>query len=354
MFILFAGMKRKFRFTIIVSMVLLFEALYSLIIVQNSAEKKNLYACSVTDMEKSVALEKKAIKLNELNPLYKLNLCCFYAKLDSIDSDLFKSLAAGGNRNERLDYSLDELVGDIYSMFPYEPVFALNYSLNAMMKGHYAAALEVLEPFAGESYSTREVLLVTGWLNELTGNRDAAAYYFSKAIERFTDITESRFFADLRRNDSALAEQSLTTAVKKLKDEYDRTEDPLVAARLGKLYYTMGDLDKSESLMEWVLREMPSLNRTWYYLGCIKEARGDEDLALEYFKRSYKLDETDVLPIQKLVEKEVLKKYRMDMMAQYSASDQSFRLEKLYGGNPIRFPYIVSDLEQYFSYTITD
>ena len=347
-------MKRNSIFVVLLIIGFLFEAICFVGISQRSAEKKNLYSFYLNDSDKSVVFGKKSVNSNKRNPLYKLNLSCLYAKKDAMVYSIFKSLFHG----DTICFSdipiINELLTEAHSMSPQEPIFALNYSLIKMIQGEKESAQTILDPFANEAFATREILLVEGMLNELNGNRMDASYYYSKAIARFTDITESVFWEDLRKRDPDLASQSFKDALERMVSLYNNGNDPIVAAKLGKLYYSGGDLEKAQSLLEYALQELPTLNRTWYYLGCIMEDKRDKALALKYFSKSFELDDTDVVPLKKLVNRRVFDMKKLDDLLQKKGSYQINRLGVIYGGSSIRQPYILSDLENYFSPNISD
>lgn len=347
-------MKRNSVYVVLLIVIFLFEAICFVCLNQRSAEKKNLYSCYFNDFDKSVVFGKKAINSNKRNPLYKLNLSCLYAKNDAMTSNIFKTLFQGDTLSFSDSPIINELLKDAYFSSPQEPIFALNYSLIKMIQGETATAQTILDPFAKEAFSTREILLVEGILKELNGNRMDASYYYSNAIARFTDITESGFWEDLRKRDPDLASQSFKDALERMVSLYNDENDPIIAAKLGKLYFSNGEVDKAQSLIEYALQELPTLNRCWYYLGCIKEKMGDKDLALKYFSKSYELDDTDVIPLKKLVDCKVYDKQKMEYLLQNTGSYQIYRLGKIYGGNSILQPYIISDLEEYFSPCISD
>lgn len=347
-------MKRSNLFTIYLIVVLLFEATCFVCLKQRSAERRNLYSLNIKDVDRSIDFETNAIKSNKRNPLYKLNLSCLFSKKDSINTDYFYSLFKGGQIDSLKNVCIKELIEDIYLMYPQEPVFALNYSLVSMIEGDIQLALNKLETYANETFSTCEIILVAGLLNELNGNRSDALNHYSNAIAHFTDITESRFFEDLLKRDRDLAEQSISSALNRMEIEYNKDSDPIVAAKLGKLYYTIGEIERAGFFLLYALKELPTLNRTWYYLGCIKEEEGDVITAIEYYKRSYRLEETDLLVTKKLVEMNVLENSKLEYLKKHSVSNQSYRLEKIYGGRTISYPYILGDLERYCSHVIDD
>lgn len=344
-------MKSNNRISIAVLILgIIFETICFFHIKQNNIDKWNIKAYNSNNIYKSIDYETASLRQGFINPLYMMNLGCLYARADSINIGNIKSIFDGVECDYRYYDSVYHYISGSYLMFPEEPIFALNYSLVLILKGDLDSANDVLRPFANNPYTTREVMLVYGLINEFIGNSRDALSYYSKAIARYSDITDSQFFFDLRERDSVLAELSMADAVNELMNQYDKTQDPLVAARLGKMYYSLGDLDSAEIMLNRALAELPSLNRSWYYMGCIREEKGDMDAALEYYMRSYKLDEGDLLPVYKLVENNILDSGKMNYIKRYSVSNQSYRMDKIFGGMPVRFPYIVSDLEQYFSY----
>lgn len=334
--------------------VLLFEVVCGMNINQRSAEKKSVYSSKVESIDKSLSLASRAVKQNKRNPLYQLNMCCLYAMADSLDSDLFSMMFQDKEIIVSHVNSLSELLKELYTTHPCEPIFSLNYSLSLILVGDYSNALDILMPFANGENSTREILLVSGLLSEKQERKEDALKYYSKAISQYGDIIESRFYINLKQRNPDLARQSFFNAIDSLRMNYENSHNPMIAALLGKLYYNSGDIGKAEQLLKYALEELPTLNRTWYYLGCIEEKRGKKGTSLEYYKKSYELDETDILPLTKMAEYDDLLKDRLSFLKLYSVSYQTYRLKKVYGGQSINYPYIISDLEKYFSPYISD
>ena len=283
-----------------------------------------------------------------------MNLGCLYARADSLSVGVIKSLFDGNKYNYTCIDSLYEIIKRSYLLQPKEPIFALNYALVVLLKRDYYSALDIIKPFACEQYATREVLVIAGLLNELIGHKPEAQLFYSKTITQYPDVICSLFFKELCSRDSVLAFCSKNEAIHLLEKKYHEEKNPIVASKLGSLLYNEGNKNRAETLLTAALDELPTLNRAIFYLGCIKEDQGNFKAALDYYFISYSLDKSDLLPLKKLVDNGILDSSQIAFIKRYKYSDQSYRLEKIYGGKTLRSPYIISDLEQYLCETILE
>ena len=291
--------------------------------------------------------EKGALKYNKYNPLYRLNIGCFYAQMDSINSDELKQIMFKEKLNlHYIDSSLIYLK-EAYLMYPDEPVFALNYSLAELFKGNTVKSIDVLKSFEDIEDNILELQCVLGLEYEITGNDDMATYVYSSAVTEFPVVLWSDFFEDLKKRDSLMAFSVLDTAANNLEALYDRTNDPIVASKMGIIAYALGEREKAERLMMEAVNNLPSLNRPWYYLGLISEEKGDMKTALMHFKKSYSLDRNDQLPLKKLVAYEEEDAQLLILQKQNRKSEQGYRLKRIFGGRVIENPFFVSDLNEY-------
>lgn len=291
--------------------------------------------------------DKEASRIDKYNPLYRLNIGCCYAHVDSIDSNSIPQLFKGKKSYFHHLDSITKYLEEAYFMFPDEPVFALNYSITELLKGNTKQSIKVLEPFLDVEDNSLELLCILGLEYEIEGQYEKATELYAQALSYFPELSRSDFLKDLRDRDSILTAIVFKKAVTKLKIQYEKTEDPIVASKIGSLMYEMGDWNQAEMYLNKALSDLPSLNRPWYYLGLIWENRGDDETALSYYMKSYKLDKNDILPLKKLVLYGVLEPTLLDNTRQIKTSKQSYRLVRVFGGKVVRFPFILTDLEYY-------
>lgn len=290
---------------------------------------------------------KEAIRYNRFNPVYRINTACYYSSMDSINSKTLIQLLQG--HSFQFDYIDSALVysKEAYLMFPEEPVFSLNYSLAELLNGNIDKAIGILQNFSDNDDNVQELLCVLGLCYEISGYYDLAYDAYCKALYNSPDIAFSNFYRDLEYRDSIMAISVIDTVLNDLQTQFERYEDPIVASKLGILWYKKSAFDISESLLMKAISELPSLNRTWYYLGLIMENKGDKDSALLCYKKSSSLDVVDLLPLKKLVAYHSTDSILITFVNGNKISKQSSRLNRVFGGRTNKYPYIVSDLEQY-------
>ena len=137
-----------------------------------------------------------------------------------------------------------------------------------------------------------------GNLFKKIGNFNRAVDEYHKAIRVNPGILDSKFFHDFQNWYTGGSSQFLSNIVKEL--EESGSDNSIIRARLAKLYLSINQIPKAKVHLEYVTKELPNLNRPWYYLGLIKELENDSLAAQKLFLRSSFLDETDVLPVLKL------------------------------------------------------
>src|SRR5574344_2729497 len=97
---------------------------------------KSVKLCPSVDYIEVLNGNKAALQYNRFNPLYRLNIGCNYAALDSISSRAFLSLIKGDSLHLQYIDSSIVYLNEAYMMFPEEPVFALNYALAELFQGN--------------------------------------------------------------------------------------------------------------------------------------------------------------------------------------------------------------------------
>lgn len=313
------------------------------------AEQINKSVCDSANNNSSISDQRKAIRLNKYNPTYLANLSCLYAQQDSIDITLFDSLLIGKHYviNSYLDSSLCYSL-KAWSIVPNDQLFALNSAILTAVKGNVEIALEMLSPFISDGSAIGEVLCVGGLFEELVGTSYAASSLYSRGIIIKPAITESRFFKELSCRNKQLFEQSINKAIFELEKIFSIATDPIVAAKLGRLFLEKNEIDRAKELLECALNELPTLGRTWYNMGIIAEIEGDVEKAKNCYWKSYALDSSDLLPLNKLAsyDKDLIE--NVEALKRKKISHQAYRLKKMYGGTTFNYPYVVAGFEQYF------
>lgn len=313
------------------------------------SERWNIYACAAENhIRYSILYEIKSIAANSMNPIYYSNTGCLFARLDTIDFRAFQYILEGRNNSSLNLDSAYYYLNQALSLSRDEPLFAINLSLTTALKGDISTAIDIIEPFIQDGAVTCELLCLRGILEEAYSNVSEACKYYSQAMVLYPSIIGSRFYKELYQRDSITSKYVVTTSIDKLSSLYETDRSPITAAKLGRLIMESGDIDYAKSLFDFAVNELPTLNRPWYHLGIIAEKQDDKYQAFKYFKKSYSLDESDLLPLQRLIQYDADYKYQMERVLNNKISDQAYRLQEYYGAHSLESPYVINNLESYF------
>lgn len=314
------------------------------------AEKYNKAALYSADMVTVITEEKKAIEINKYNPNYYNNLSCFYASFDSISPNSVTSILFYDNS---LSYAfLDSSYYYSYkawSIAPREQLFALNYAILTAVRGDTDKAIEILYPFVIDGSATGETLCIVGLFEESKGINSIAQELYSKGIVLKPTIIGSNFWRELSQRNPLILEQTIVAVLQELEEVYEITKDPIIAAKLGKVYLEVNELGKAKKMLELALDKLPTLGRPWYYLGVIEEKKENVIKAREFFNKSFSLDSSDMLPLIKLSQFDNNLIDQIEKLRARKKSHHSYRISKMYGGTPLKYPYVAEGFEQYFN-----
>jgi tetratricopeptide (TPR) repeat protein len=129
-----------------------------------------------------------------------------------------------------------------------------------------------------------------GMFLEERGAREAARLEYVSAIMLKPSIVDSPFFTQYRTRSSKEAAAALNEVAVRLERELGDGNDPILEARLGKIYLVMGDAAHAEKLLAGAAQQLPNLPLVWFNLGELYEQRGDNGRALEYYQRARTID----------------------------------------------------------------
>ena len=85
-------------------------------------------------------------------------------------------------------------------------------------------------------------------------------------------------------------------AVSTLEGRLGRGNDPILEARLGKLYLAGGDSSHAERSLNDAARQLPNLPLVWFNLGEFNQARGNNDEARIDYRRASTIDPSLAAP----------------------------------------------------------
>lgn len=309
------------------------------------AEKWNSYALKTQNIASALIYETKALKHNPNNPIYYANMGSFYTKADSLEfSFLFKNKLEVNVQN--IDSAIIYFCKAI-ELTDRDWLFNLNLSLLLSAKGLYFEAEHIMKTCVQRGYVEYPLFAVLGVISERNGDIVAAMEWYVKTIISYPAVIDSKFFIELSARNTTLANNSVIEAERQLEIEYNKTKDPLLAAKLGKLKMFFRNYYSAELLLNVALTQLPTLDRPWYYLGCIAEEKNDTVKALECFNMAVVLDPTDILPLKKISQYDKKYESRLIWMQQYKLSELSFNISKRYGAEYTSEPFVILGFENY-------
>jgi O-antigen ligase/Tfp pilus assembly protein PilF len=196
-----------------------------------------------------------------------------------------------------------------------------------------------------------------GMVSALTGDSLKALHQYQEAIRMNPEILDSKFYSEFR---SRFPNQSTDIVRRILSELNELPTNSIVQAKLGKLYLSAGEIEKSSIILVDVSQKLPSLNRVWYHLGIIKETKGDSLGARKMYLRSSFLDPQDFLPALKLADYYYYNEKKSTALAYYKQvlksrltvrSEHAIMVNSIYGvpgnGNDIISQELLSYLKPY-------
>jgi tetratricopeptide (TPR) repeat protein len=237
----------------------------------------------------------KAIHWDKSNPVYYINEGLLYARQDTA-INISNFVMGRTVRSTYLERSLDCFLQAEKKAVD-DPLCHLNTGILYALKGEKQQAESYLRKVA---YHTDEIwnLLAWGIFCENQADLQHAQKVYTEALKITPDLLDSRFFVELISRDNVLAKTVVTEVKRQLSCEYEQSHDPVLAAKLGKIAWGMGDWIEAEKLLKEATDQLPGMNRPWLYLGQIVEFRkNDLSFALQCYERAIALDETDRLPL---------------------------------------------------------
>jgi tetratricopeptide (TPR) repeat protein len=141
-----------------------------------------------------------------------------------------------------------------------------------------------------------------GMFLEESGDAQAAKDQYEAAIELTPSILDSPFFTRYRSRSPEAADSVVRNCVDRIESRLGQGNDPILEARLGKLYLYSGNLERSAQLLEDAARQLPNLPLVWLNLGEVREAKGDSEQALICYKRARTIDASLARPYLRMGE----------------------------------------------------
>ena len=98
------------------------------------------------------------------------------------------------------------------------------------------------------------------------------------------------------------ADSIVKDSIARIESRLGQGGDPILEARLGKLYLHTGDIARAGKLLEEAAQQLPNLPLVWFNLGELNEARGDLEQAQICYNRARTIDASLARPYLRLGE----------------------------------------------------
>jgi tetratricopeptide (TPR) repeat protein len=139
------------------------------------------------------------------------------------------------------------------------------------------------------------------FLDEMGDMREARKQY-ETAIQLTPSILDSPFFTRYRIRFPVLADSVVMRCIVSLESRLREGGDPILEARLGKLYLYSEKLDRAGELLEKAATLLPNLPLVWFNLGEVYRLRGQFDQALSCYKKANVIDGSLAEPFLRMAE----------------------------------------------------
>jgi tetratricopeptide (TPR) repeat protein len=173
------------------------------------------------------------------------------------------------------------------------------------LSGHDLSAAE--EWSAAVSLDPREAIfeLSYGMFLEEMGENQKARMHYETAIGLSPAMLDSPFFSAYERRSGPECELLVTNLIRKLEKELLVRRNPILEARLGKLYLFRKDLPRATQLLEDVAHRLPNLPLVWLNLGETYEGQARLGEARECYEKARVINDSLAEPYLRIAEIEL-------------------------------------------------
>jgi tetratricopeptide (TPR) repeat protein len=124
------------------------------------------------------------------------------------------------------------------------------------------------------------------------GQSEIGTSELEAAIELSPSILDSPFFRQYREHSPAMAKSLVARCISKMEAKLLQGSDPILEARLGKLYQFSGNFRRSVELLHDAVENLPNLALVWFNLGEAHASLGDIQNATDCYKKANVIDNT--------------------------------------------------------------
>ena len=167
------------------------------------------------------------------------------------------------------------------------------------------------------------------FLNEVGDLKGAHAHYRS-AIELSPAIVDSPFFIRYRERSREIAASLVAEVAVEMENKLTQERDPILEARLGKLFEYNGKLNRAEQLLRDAADQLPDLPLVWLNLGDVLQVQRRPEEAMKCYQKARILEGSLAGPYLRMAEIELLSGSKNEV-----AQDFRLAVAKWQHANPI-------------------
>ena len=167
-----------------------------------------------------------------------------------------------------------------------------------------------------------------GMFLDETGEKSRADEEYETAIDLSPSTVDSQYFARYHSRDSVEASSVVAAVVGKLEKQLQRAKDPIIEARLGKLYLFQDDLSRASRLLEDAAQQLPNLPLVWMNLGDVRKRQGNLAAAMGYYRKANFIDPSLAGPYLRMGEIELLNGLNSAATGDFSRAIQQWQRVK--------------------------
>jgi tetratricopeptide (TPR) repeat protein len=160
------------------------------------------------------------------------------------------------------------------------------------LKGDKQKAIASIKRAIASAEKNHVYYVSLGLMEDKSGNSDAAIQAYQEALMLYPRLLDSRLYADLARKDSAKAASILQKAIASLEKEARLRPNPIIRARLGRLYLQNKNAATPTVLGE-SLSQLPNMSIAWFNLGQWHESKKDWDQTIKCFEKAAFLESSE-------------------------------------------------------------
>src|SRR5260221_3544887 len=135
-----------------------------------------------------------------------------------------------------------------------------------------------------------------GMFLEESGKVQAGREQIEVSIQLSPSIVDSPFSTRYRIRSQEAADTIVAHSLAEMERELRNRKDPILEARLGKLYVYSHNLPRSMQLLQDAARQLPNLPLVWFNLGEAYLSRGDTTRAMDCYRKANLINDSLASP----------------------------------------------------------